>query len=175
MSVLRVALVVLSTTIGFTCALQAHSQSANGGPSLDETLNYVNSKFVDTDRSRSSKVSVSADHQTLTFTTYSPKIDRPRKDSDWYRISSEASIITLDPTSIRSLAGDVSIACTENASCVASTDDLHGKTSSNSLGLFSYTRDEDQGERLAKAYKHLIELLQAEHRAKRDQGDPFAH
>jgi len=175
MSVLRVALVVFSTAIGFTCGLQAHPQSANGGPSLDETLNYVNSRFVDTDRSRSSKVSLSTDHQTLIFTTYSPKVDRPRKDSDWYRTSSEAPVITLDSTSIRSLAGDISITCSENASCVGSTDDIHGKTHSNSLDLFSYPRDEDQSERLAKAYRHLIELLQAEHRAKRDQGDPFAN
>ena len=174
-SVLTVALVLFATAISPDFELQADPQSANGGPSLDETVNYVNSKFMDNDRSRSSKVSLSDDHETLIFTTYSPKVDKPRKDNDWYRVSSGAQISALDPASVRSLAGSVSLTCKENASCVASKDDLHGKSDGNSLDLFSYPPDEDEGQRLVRAYTHLIELLQAEHRAKHDEGDPFAH
>jgi len=172
-SVLTVALALFATAISLE--LQADPQSANGGPSLDETVHYVNSKFMDNDRSRSSKVSLSDDHETLIFTTYSPKVDKPRKDNDWYRVSSGAQISALDPASVRSLAGSVSLTCKENASCVASKDDLHGKSDGNSLDLFSYPPDEDEGQRLVRAYTHLIELLQAEHRAKHDEGDPFAH
>jgi len=173
-SALTMALVLFATTINPTSKLQAGPQSAHGGPSLDETVSYVNSKFMDSDRSRSSKVSLSGDHETLIFTTYSPKIDKPRKDSDWYRVSWGAQISALDPTSVKSLAGNVSLTCKENASCVASKDDLHGKSDGNSLDLFSYPPDEDEGQRLVRAYTHLIELLQAEHRAKHDEGDPFA-
>ena len=174
-SVLTMALVLFAMAISPTCKLQADPQSANGGPSLDETVNYVNSKFMDSDRSRSSKVSLSGDHETLIFTTYSPKVDKPRRDSDWYRVSSGAQISALDSASVKTLAGSVSLTCKGNASCVVSKDDLHGKSDGNSLDLFSYPPDEDEGQRLVRAYTHLIELLQAEHRAKHDEGDPFAH
>jgi hypothetical protein len=174
-SVLTMALFLFTPVISLTRELQAVPQSANGGPSLAETVNYVNSKFMDSDRSRSSKVYLSGDHETLIFTTYSPKVDNPRRDSDWYRVSSGAQISALDPESVKSLAGNVSLACKGNASCVAFKDDLHGKTNGNRLDLFSYPLDEDEGQRLVRAYTHLIELLQAEHRAKHDQGDPFAH
>jgi len=174
-SVLTMALALFATAISPTCKPQADPQSPNSGPSLDETVSYVNSKFMDSDRSRSSKVSLSGDHETLIFTTYSPKVDKPRRDSDWYRVSWGAQISALDPASVKSLAGSVSLTCKGNASCVASKDDLHGKSDGNSLDLFSYPSDEDEGQRLVRAYTHLIELLQAEHRAKHDEGDPFAH
>jgi hypothetical protein len=171
---LTVALVLFASAVGLICQSQANPQSGNDGPSLDETVNYVNSKFTNSDRSRSSKVSLSRDHETLIFTSYLPKVDKPRKDSDWYQVSSGAQVSALDPTSVKSLAGNVSVTCRENASCVSSKDDLHGKTDGNSLDFFFYPLDEDGGERLVRAYTHLIELLQAEHRAKHDQGDPFA-
>jgi hypothetical protein len=173
-SLLTVALVLFSPLIRLVCAVPADPQSS-GGPSLDETVKYVNSKFMDSDRSRSSTVSVSSDHEALIFTSYFPKVDKPRKDSDWYQASSKAQVSALDPASVRSLAGNVSVICKGNASCVASKDDVHGKTDGNSLDFFSYPLDEDEGERLVRAYTHLIEMLQAEHRAKNNQGDPFAH
>jgi hypothetical protein len=174
-SLLTVALVLFSPVISLVCAVLADPQSGGGGPSLDETVKYVNSKFMDSDRSRSSTVSVSSDHETLIFTSYFPKVDKPRKDSDWYQASSKAQVSALDPGSVRSLAGNVSVICKGNASCVASKDDVHGKTDGNSLDFFSYPPDEDEGERLVRAYTHLIEMLQAEHRARNNQGDPFAH
>jgi|SRR5262249_122933 len=174
-SVLTMSLVLFSALIGLTRGLQAEAQSANREPSLDETVNYVNSKFVDSNRSRSSKVSLSADHEMLIFTTQSPKAAKPRRDSDWYRVSSTAQISVLDSASVKSLAGNISVSCRGNAGCVASKDDLHGKTDGHNLDLFSYPLDEDEGQRLVRAYTHLLELLQAEHRAKRDQGDPFSH
>jgi hypothetical protein len=174
-SLLTAALVLFSPVISLVCRLPADPQSGSGGPSLDETVKYVNSKFMDSDRSRSSTVSVSGDHETLIFTSYFPKVDKPRKDTDWYQASSKAQVSALDPASVSSLAGNVSVTCKGNASCVASKDDLHGKTDGNNLDFFSYPPDEDEGERLVRAYTHLIEMLQAEHRAKNNQGDPFAH
>jgi hypothetical protein len=48
--VLTAALVLFSAPIGLPC-VQADPQSANREPSLDETVDYVNSRFVDSDRS----------------------------------------------------------------------------------------------------------------------------
>jgi hypothetical protein len=174
-SLLTVGLVLFLPAIDLVCAFSPDPQSGTGGPSVGETVKYVNSKFIDSERSRSSTVSVSSDHETLIFTSYFPKVDKPRKDSDWYEASSKAQVSALDPASVTSLAGNVSVSCKGNASCVASKDDLHGKTDANSLDFFSYPLDEDEGERLVRAYTHLIELLQAEHRARNNQGDPFAH
>jgi hypothetical protein len=109
----------------------------------------------------------------LIFTTYSPKVDKPRRDRDWYRESSVARISALDPASVKSLADNISVTCRGNASCVASRDEVHGKADGNSLDLFSYSPDQDESERLVRAYTHLIEMLQAELRAKHEQEDPF--
>jgi hypothetical protein len=158
-----VALLVMSA--------QLTAQQTSHTPSLQETLDYVNSKFVDSRNYKDAQISVSGDHETIILDCNTV--------GHSYHQQYRAVAIELDPSSTKwgvNLNEDylIQTQCKNGIGCV---DWLHpdgSTTTQRQIGVFPYPPDEEIGKRLVKAYTHLVELLQAEYRSKHDKDDPFA-
>jgi len=128
-------------------------------PALRETLDYINSRFIPVpDVFRNARLVLSDDHERLSL-LYE---NNPR--GRWQTMHDDCFVSDLNGGSIdyRLFLGSNWI-------------DLHGKNGVGSMSVGPYSLETEQVERIVRAYRHLIALLLAEHKAKQDQDkDPFA-
>lgn len=175
---------VIAVLVGISAPM-APAQTA--GPSLQETLDYVNSKMADTKYEKNGHISVSPDHDSIL--SDADLIDPIQRSQSHNHM--QARVAALDAVTARwtvdgfdgSYSGNggsysVQIQCKEGVNCVDRTFAFSdGRASSRPQSLIygaPYPPDQEIGKRLVKAYTHLVELLQTEYRAKHDKDDPFA-
>jgi FKBP-type peptidyl-prolyl cis-trans isomerase len=139
--------------------------TSNSATSLQATLDYVNSRFVSADAFHGGKVTLSEDHETVkrwydSYNQYARSVIR-HEDS--------ALVVDLDARSTSyEMFNDVYWVNMSTKS--GATHEGKGP-----LAFGPYSLDTEQAKRLVKAYAHLIDLLQAEYRAKHSgDNDPFA-
>jgi hypothetical protein len=173
---LKFALVLLCSVIclGSKAQAQAGPQASKDGPSLDETLKYINSKFVDGLIIKNSRVTVSDNHETLIYECDDFLYLKARHNAD------SARIIVLDPQRVDATSTwdgkiGVLLTCRGSATCAEAHSDTQADPKViDSFRIDYYAPDDEGTKRLVKAYRHLLDLLQAEYRAKHDKDDPFA-
>jgi hypothetical protein len=152
-------------------ALATQGSQKSGGPSLQETLDYINPKYEDTPRYRNGSLSVSADHRTLT-SRYEFREHESGKDV-W--ITNDATIAVKDIDRIGRLSNydnysEIFIECAGVSFCARG----NGTTTGFQVLVkaSSFPADAEQAARLVRAFQHLVDLLKAEQ--PKGGPDPFA-
>jgi hypothetical protein len=159
----------------YAAAANTILQSGDKGPSLEETLAYVNSKLANGGREvvRHGRISLSDDHETISCEYIF--LNQPAQ--------LRARVIALAPSSakwqVMDDEGRVDVFCKkEYGNCaeeIVNTNSVHLDKSQVNFIAWPYPPDDEGGMRLVKAYNHLLDLLQAEYHAKHGQNDPFAN
>ncbi len=65
MKAMKAVILTLSLALGLVATVSGAQTSKDDGPSLQETLDYINLKFINADNSQHGRVSVSNDHETI--------------------------------------------------------------------------------------------------------------
>jgi len=181
---MRLALMFVVAVL--SVAAQLTAQQTTQTPSLQETLDYVNSK-IDRDIFPDWKVYLSSDHEVI---MEGGRGARGTISQDW-DYSMEVNAMSLDGKGLPYSCNEpdphcywgsgfsvVSVSCASSSKCAkyCRTTRLDAKTCSNAsdMDFPGYPLDDESKKRLVKAYTHLVELLQAEYHAKHDKDDPFA-
>jgi hypothetical protein len=170
---------LLGSVQGELCFAQTQSQA--GAPNAEETLRYINaanpSLYTLPSGVGATPLTISSDRTQLLMHCSDEKVG----SSDL-----QVDIRELDPTLVRvehnNASNDViQIGCTQKKTC--STHRYH--TPGWEPGVERYdnfyfwmTPDGDKADRVARALRHLVELLQAEYKSSHtspvDPNDPFA-
>jgi hypothetical protein len=175
MKAMKAVILTLSLALGLVTSVSGAQTSKDDGPSLQETLDYINLKFMNADNSQHGRVSVSNDHETIITAVGT---NRPRA-----YVQYSAPVMNVDaltPMGAVDVTGySIILSCKNNDPCFIRTTHVPNlgdkKVRAFQDNVLAFTFDSDQAQRLVRAFKHLIALLQAECRAKHpDSADPFA-
>jgi hypothetical protein len=176
---MKAIIVTFSLALGLVATVSGAHTSQDDGPSLRETLDYINSKFVNADNSQNGRVSVSDDHETIitALDSYKPRA----------YVHYSAPVMSVDartPKAVMEKTGySITLSCNNYDLCftkrthVPNLGDKKVRTFQDNVALFdwAFPFDREQAQRLARAFTHLIDLLQVEYRAKHsEKTDPFA-
>jgi hypothetical protein len=179
MKAMKAVTLTLSLALGLVATVSGAQTSREDSPSLRETLDYINSKFMNADNSEHGRVSVSDDHETIITAV---DTDKPRA-----YVHYSAPVVGVDaltPKAVMEITGySITLSCKNNDLCFTRTihapnlGDKKARTFQDNVALFdwAFPFDREQAQRLVRAFTHLIDLLQTEFRAKHaDKTDPFA-
>jgi len=175
MKAMKAVILTLSLALGLVATVSGAQTSKDDGPSLQETLDYINLKFINADNSQHGRVSVSNDHETIITAVGT---ERPRA-----YVQYSATVLGVDaltPKTVVDVTGySIILSCKNNDLCFIRTIHVPNlgdkKVRAFQDNVLTFTFDREQAQRLVRAFTHLIDLLQAECRAKHsDKTDPFA-
>ncbi len=179
MKAMKAVILTLSLALGLVATVSGAQTSKDDGPSLQETLDYINLKFINADNSQHGRVSVSNDHETIITAVGT---ERPRA---YVQYSAPVmGVDALTPKAMMEKNGySIALSCNNYDLCFTRTThvpnlgDKKVRTFQDNVALFdwAFPFDSEHAQRLVRAFTHLIDLLQAECRAKHsDKTDPFA-
>jgi len=167
-SLSRFATIILA--LGLIVPLSRAQAPAIAGPSLQETLNYLNSAIANNQHYRNGQISVSSDHETVL--TEGEFFNEGK--NEWVQWRDWAKAIDLDTSLIGARYGYIEVSCKKKSPYASEQIGEYRPNTSIGIDLLSFTLDDEKAGRLKKAFTHLLELLQAEYKAKHnDSNDPF--
>lgn len=187
-------LMCLASLFVLNCALQCIAQNTGSqptaGPSLKETLDYINNRVNPNPPEAFTShghthVTTSDDHREILVQqdSWEPNSSRPT-DGRWYTSTSRLTVRSIDINRIitSSEGGDITLWCNSGLNCIdgerhsrSYDENISGKVTrakGSFLVVFGFPQSTETLNRIARAFAHLIELLKAEQPP--EAQDPFA-
>ena len=159
------------TFVALTVLTQVSYASApDAGPSIEDTLAYINGKFVDLSNTRNAQFSVSSDYKYLILSYESCQNDC-RNDANWRPYSRTAVVSGLDTQNISSENVQrgirIVVTCKQRRVCISDQK----QNAYSDFGVFPLPPDPELATRVTRALEHLILKMREE---ESDKNDPFA-